>query len=463
MSAFKDWNEAHYNGHCAREAADFIWKEADGHADANADATGAQPSGKCNAESAGHAQGGHRTDGDAGPGGGNFFANVNAAALGKLDAWVPALHPMARKNATGAWRITSKDLSRQRHQDIKEDLYYYPDGGRGHGDEDLTPVDSVLRYGTAANATAAAMWLCLRLGVEPTEMGWKAEGNERAPKDAPAGSHRSLDYRMTEDGIEWRRHTRQGPVWTPLTNFTARIVSDIAQDDGVDVTRALEIEAGINGRTHRITIQAVQFSQMTWPLEHLGAEAAVQPGQGSKDRTRSAIQILSGTIPQRCVYTHTGWRHVGEQWVYMHGGGALGPVGPVVGLEVQLPEQLERYTLPSGGHGLCDQGLTDAVKTSLAMRKVAPGGVIIPLLGAVYRAPLGGADFSVHISGQTGAQKSELAALAQQHYGAAMDSRSCVTGVVTQSLATSAAAAGATGPSIAPDKKVVIGRNTTRP
>jgi hypothetical protein len=43
------------------------------------------------------------------------------------------------------------------------------------------------------------------------------------------------------------------------------------------------------------------------------------------------------------------------------------------------------------------------------------------LLAATYRAVIGGADFAIHVAGETGSFKSELAALHQQHFGAGMD------------------------------------------
>src|SRR5262245_47477428 len=49
--------------------------------------------------------------------------------------------------------------------------------------------------------------------------------------------------------------------------------------------------------------------------------------------------------------------------------------------------------------------------------------LIAPLFGAVYRAPIGGSDITVALWGRTGHGKSELAALAQQHFGAGMDAR----------------------------------------
>jgi uncharacterized protein (DUF927 family) len=39
----------------------------------------------------------------------------------------------------------------------------------------------------------------------------------------------------------------------------------------------------------------------------------------------------------------------------------------------------------------------------------------------IWRAVLGGGDLALHLSGPSGVFKSELAALAQQHFGAALD------------------------------------------
>jgi len=64
---------------------------------------------------------------------------------------------------------------------LEEDLAYHSDGIRDHGKEyGLSAIDAVLKYGdAAADANAAAFWLCRRLGLEPTAMGWDAERKER--------------------------------------------------------------------------------------------------------------------------------------------------------------------------------------------------------------------------------------------------------------------------------------------
>ena len=56
---------------------------------------------------------------------------------------------------------------------------------------------------------------------------------------------------------------------------------------------------------------------------------------------------------------------------------------------------------------------------SLATLELASGRVTFPLLATVYQAPLGAPDFTTFLAGLTGTLKTELAALAQAHWGAA--------------------------------------------
>ena len=106
---------------------------------------------------------------------------------------------------------------------------------------------------------------------------------------------------------------------------------------------------------------------MNWPMEHLGAGAALWPGFGIKDHARAAIQFLSGDPPERKVYAHLGWREIGGTWYYLHAGGAIGPVGPVEDIAVSLPPDLQLYQLPATPAGT---DLTKAIQTSLALLDV---------------------------------------------------------------------------------------------
>ena len=181
----------------------------------------------------------------------------------------------------------------------------------------------------------------------------------------------------------------------------------------------MEVKAALAGTERTFVVSASRFASMNWPMEELGAGAILEPGVGSRERARAAIQHLSGSIPERHVYTHTGWRQHNGEWVYIHSGGAIGPNGAVMGIESQLPDGLSLYELPAPPAG---NELGEAVRASLGLLRLGPGRVTVPVLAAVYTAPLLQGD-SVHLVGPTGSFKTELAALAQQHYGRGMGAR----------------------------------------
>jgi hypothetical protein len=102
----------------------------------------------------------------------------------------------------------------------------------------------------------------------------------------------------------------------------------------------------------------------------------------------------------------------GDDWFFLSGTDALGAAGIAIDIDVALPEQLTRFASPQ----IDERTLADDVACSFGLRAVAPDHATVPLLGAIYRAVIGGSDMSVHINGFTGAQKTELATVAQQHF-----------------------------------------------
>jgi len=222
-------------------------------------------------------------------------------------------------------------------------------------------------------------------------------------------------YHAVPSGLYYTKSTKDGPVTVFLTNFTARIAADVTEDDGVESRHSYEIEAKLKGRSSRFTVQSTQFGSLRWVAENLGAQAIVYPYVG-RERTPVAIQFLSEDgMLQKTVYTHTGWRKVNNQWVYLHDGGAIGQDGPVRGIEVQLDGGLSRYrlTMPEGD-------LVESIQASLRFLDVAPDRVTIPPFCGIWRAIAGEVDCSLFLSGQTGEFKTELAALCVQHFGSEM-------------------------------------------
>lgn len=236
-------------------------------------------------------------------------------------------------------------------------------------------------------------------------------------KELPPIDEPSDRYGVDELGLYYNKPTKDGDTRVQLTNFYAKIVTDVSRDDGAESVRVFEIEAILNGTTHNFMVPAVEFPKMDWPLKELGARAVVEPGQGLRDRARAAIQVLSKKIAVRTIFQHTGWREIDDCWLYLHAGGAIGHRGAVSGVEVDLPQALDNFKLPDPPTG---EDLRQAIKASLQMLDVAPDEVTVPIFAAAYRAPLGHCDGSVFMSGPTGAMKSELTALGQQHFGPMM-------------------------------------------
>ena len=225
-------------------------------------------------------------------------------------------------------------------------------------------------------------------------------------------------YRMGEGGI-WRLVTRNEElIEIPVANFEARITENLCLDDGVETKRDFRLRCVVGGQTHELTVPSTGFAAMEWPIEQMGSRATTFPSQ--KEHARAAIQLCSSEVIERRIYTHSGWRQVDGSWCYLYAGGCIGTAGAVPGIEVQLPGSLSRYELrlpPTP----CALG--GSIRAALKLIDLCPPSISFPLLTAVCRSVLGGADFSLHLVGETGAFKSELAALAQQFFGSGMTSR----------------------------------------
>ena len=230
-------------------------------------------------------------------------------------------------------------------------------------------------------------------------------------------------YEMTENGIFWEKENAGGTTITPLTNFRARIVSDIERDDGRDTSRTFRIKAGINGTEKDLEISSPQFTAMNWPTKYLGADAIIYPGFSIKEHARCAIQMISEGHTKERIYEHTGWRiHDGKN-IYLSASGGINETGKSDEMAVDLQGELAAYSLPAPPDR---EALKNAVKDTVDLLKLLPEEIAVTLIASVFRAPLNHAcasNFSVHLTGHTGSLKSEIAALFQGFYGKAFTSK----------------------------------------
>jgi hypothetical protein len=326
----------------------------------------------------------------------------------------------------GKWRACYSEYFRA------ADIVILPDNdrpGRAHARqvaEALLPVAAsvrVLELGGLPEKGDIIDWLdnggtperlCKLIATAPDAQTWLAANpTETKAKQEPDATG---PYFVRDGGI-WRTvQTREGPTAVPLTNFTAVIAGEVVRDDGVETLRQLEIEAQVQGRAMTFTVPAAEYAGMAWTARELGGRAHVFPGQGTKDHARFAIQVLSPDYTERRVFAHTGWRRIDGRPVYLHGGGAISANGLRADVETELGNELERFTLPAPGDP----------KASLQLLDLASLDITATVLALTYRAPLGPSDITEHLAGPTGVFKSELAALAQQHFAPGMDARHLV-------------------------------------
>lgn len=227
-------------------------------------------------------------------------------------------------------------------------------------------------------------------------------------------------YVFTRGGAVWKRETKAGVEQVPLTNFTARIVAEVKEDDGDEVQQCLELKAELasQGRPESGLVTAAAFHSSRWWMNLLGPAAIVYPGMDQ--HARCAFQSLSGGWEVKRVYTHTGWREIEGRWFYLHRDGAIGE-GLLPSVAVRLPASLSAFALPDPPTGA---ELRQAYAASLGLCQAGPLRVTAPLLGCVYSALLGPGAFSLYLLGDSGTGKSELAALAQSHFGRGFDAKS---------------------------------------
>ena len=228
-------------------------------------------------------------------------------------------------------------------------------------------------------------------------------------------------YLETASGIFW---IKKGPddTETPclLCSFACRIVADICLDDGAEQYREYELAIVLKGQVSRIRIPAAKFANFGWVPEKLGAQAYLTAFQLVEKRLREAVPCISGEIPRRTIYRHTGWIRRGDRYVYLHAGGAIGADGLVMDVEVELGKDLQLFNLPAPPSG---EDLKVAVTAAVNLFYVAPPRIAAPCWCAIWRAVLDRVDFSLAIVGKTGTFKTELLALMQSFFGAGFTNR----------------------------------------
>ncbi len=237
-----------------------------------------------------------------------------------------------------------------------------------------------------------------------------------------------------------RFYVRDGGIWlnggegkndVQLTNFTAVISRNLRFDDDTEVQHRYEIKAIVGDTEHVIQVPAEKFEKLGWVAGQLGAKAVLADGNSNKEKARLAIQAMGlESCTNETFYSHTGWRNTEHGYVFLHSGGAIAANGQVEQLDIQLHGSMNKYQLELP---VDEESERRAIRASLGMLDLGPTTICYPLLAGVYRSALGKVGLCLHLVGGTGVFKTQLAALAQQHYGAEF-SGECLPGSWTSTV-----------------------------
>jgi len=232
-------------------------------------------------------------------------------------------------------------------------------------------------------------------------------------------------YGVTLTGIFYKLTTRydeasgkEKPKFTDLSNFVAWPIREILKDSGNGTPEKFVelqglLQGGVALNPEKILLS--DFAEKnSWAVQLWGVKVAIRPYE--EKEVRYAVQLMGRDIPKTTIYTHLGWRKIGDSWIYLHAEGALGSEA----VEIEISERLRQYALPK------ETGdIKEALTASLSLLELGPKKIMYPLISLIYLAPLceplrqAGIEPGLlsYIWGPSGSQKSTLIALLLSHCG----------------------------------------------
>jgi hypothetical protein len=212
-----------------------------------------------------------------------------------------------------------------------------------------------------------------------------------------------------------RSSKEDGVYPAPLSNWYGKIARIVIHDNGLAQTPYYELEgvmAGTQKPLKKILVPTVQFGTMSWVSEQW-PQAVVYAGAGCKDHLRTYLHATLVDANPQYVFTHSGWREVDGEMLYLSSSGGMDRDD----IDVELDQALSRYALPDNPDRVSAE---QAWKCSLSFMDIGNPDTMIPLYAAMYLAPLYEIlepNFVLWVTGKTGSFKSTIVALALCHFG----------------------------------------------
>lgn len=228
------------------------------------------------------------------------------------------------------------------------------------------------------------------------------------------------------DTVLYRKTTKDGEavaVRQNLASFIARVDQQITVDDGVAEPK---VSFRVSGRTESgMPLRSTEIVNLTEIVTRLidgsnpvWSRPGVNINYGVKKVEAEIANCLRSEMERNGVdevekYSHSGWRDIGGQMIYLTTSGGITGEGIDPSILVDLAQtQLEI--------NISEIGTSEDVLQSLQIIDTGDARVLSPLLAATYAAPLRetlDVGFSIHLFGRTGSFKTEIARVLASHFG----------------------------------------------
>ena len=215
--------------------------------------------------------------------------------------------------------------------------------------------------------------------------------------------------------------TKQGETAytkTPIANGVPLLIANQIRDDGVEKKNSLAVMFFVGKRVSELCV--IPSADLDSKIgAYLPPWFRPEIGKNSRAFIVDCIRAQSESVEETRIYTHTGIKEIDGKTVFLFPGGALTESGIDDTVKTELRDRLTLYDFTMDR----DPERWDTFREFL---EVAPHRVTFPLLAFAALAPLHEAlrrgdkepAFIMNLYGTTGAQKSTLAALTMNFFGA---------------------------------------------
>ncbi len=221
----------------------------------------------------------------------------------------------------------------------------------------------------------------------------------------------------------------------PLCNFVALPTEEYTRDNGVTQDKELSV-IGWDCRGKplpALRVPITEFAAMGWALKGWGMAANIEPGQAVTGKLRQAIQAAGDLhAVKKTIFTHTGWRRIGNKYAFLHAGGAIGAES----INVEMEPGLQYYDLTGicGGFGMeMEEGERKRYALLSTLRLMGFVGMRIgaPITGFMFLSPLRhflemagcAPGFIPFLWGRSGSAKTTATSLILCHFGRAFSDK----------------------------------------